>query len=179
MYNRHALCTCLTGTSAAAVHCLLLQCGQWWASQPSAQPSAPRCCCGAPPARCHRHPPPLTHLLLLFAAAAAVWAMVGLTAVGAAICTPLLLWCATGSVAATWVAPMLVCGLLCGSMGGLLTSIGPQVFPAGVRVSACGLCCWTVRKAWAWGFWYAPSGSRVKAGVYAAVRLHRGPDDQH
>ncbi|WIA36065.1 hypothetical protein OEZ86_007421 [Tetradesmus obliquus] len=68
-----------------------------------------------------------------------VWAMVGLTAVGAAICTPLLLWCATGSVAATWVAPMLVCGLLCGSMGGLLTSIGPQVFPAGVRTSGYNL----------------------------------------
>jgi hypothetical protein len=64
-----------------------------------------------------------------------VWTLVGLTIIDAAIVIPLLLWCQSGSLAATWVAPMLVIGLLCGSMGGLMTSIGPQVFPAGVRVS--------------------------------------------
>jgi hypothetical protein len=65
----------------------------------------------------------------------AVWTLVGLTVIDAAIVIPVLLWCQAGSLAATWVAPILVIGLLCGSMGGLMTSIGPQVFPAGVRVS--------------------------------------------
>ncbi|KAI8467534.1 MAG: major facilitator superfamily domain-containing protein [Monoraphidium minutum] len=67
-----------------------------------------------------------------------VWAYCGLVALITGLSFPALLWLHTGSMAALFVAlPLMIA--LCGTLGGLMTSIGPQIYPAAVRASGYNL----------------------------------------
>ena len=68
----------------------------------------------------------------------------GITLIGAAAVIPVMYALHSGSLAAMLVLVPLMIGL-CGCMGGLMTSIGPQIYPAGVRATgynlgALGMC---------------------------------------
>lgn len=63
-----------------------------------------------------------------------MYVFMGITAFNAAVSIPLLLYLHSGSVVAQWLLLPLMLGVT-GVCGGLMTSIGPQIFPAAVRVS--------------------------------------------
>jgi len=58
-----------------------------------------------------------------------VWGYMGMTVVLAAIAIPALLALHSGSLVALWLLLPLVLGG-CGCLGGLMTSIGPSIYPA-------------------------------------------------
>jgi len=63
-----------------------------------------------------------------------LWTLLGLYGVLTALAPPALLWAARGSTASLWVVLPLALGST-GGAGGMFTSIGPSLFPAGVRAS--------------------------------------------
>eukprot|EP00878_Enallax_costatus_P009882 GHUV01010319.1.p1 GENE.GHUV01010319.1~~GHUV01010319.1.p1 ORF type:complete len:550 (+),score=105.42 GHUV01010319.1:1185-2834(+) len=67
-----------------------------------------------------------------------VWVYMGISLIGAAVVIPVMYALHSGSLAAMFTLVPFMIGL-CGCLGGLMTSIGPQIYPAGVRATGYNL----------------------------------------
>jgi MHS family proline/betaine transporter-like MFS transporter len=67
-----------------------------------------------------------------------VWLFMGISTIMGALVVPALLWLDTGTLAALFIAVPGMLGLA-GLLGGLFTSIGPQIYPSAVRASGYNL----------------------------------------
>jgi hypothetical protein len=67
-----------------------------------------------------------------------VWAMVATAGVGAVAILPVMVVLQQGSPVGLWLLSPLMVGL-CGVLSGLMTTIGPQIYPPAVRTTGYNL----------------------------------------